>query len=409
MKAKLLRTKLRRQSESKPLDEIDLIKKQTKLLDLAHDTIMVRDLNDIIVFWNQGAEQLYGWSRKEALGKYVHTFLQTIFPQPFEELRKSFIKNGFWNGVLVHTTRAGRKVYVESRWTLDRDESGQAQAYLEINNDITERKLAEEALQSSRDELETKVSERTRELSEANDLLRNQISEREKVEVALRDSEFKLRALSARLLSAQEEERRNISRELHDDLGQILTAINLDLQRAVKASNSQKRLELLRQILGKNDEARSRIREISSLLRPGLLDDLGIREAIESYVSQFVSGTGIPVDLIVKCSSSDIPAEATTTIYRIVQEALNNIAKYANANKVSVTLGIEGNQIQLQILDDGVGFDLSQVRTEHTLGLVGMRERARLLGGNFHLQASPGEGTSILVTLPVASWSHQQS
>jgi PAS domain S-box-containing protein len=386
MNTKTLHKEELNRAQPKGLDEIDLIKKQTKLLDLAHDTIMVRDLNDVIVYWNQGAEQLYGWSRKEAVGKYVHTFLQTIFPQPFEELRKSFLKNGFWNGVLIHQTRVGRKVYVDSRWTLDRDESGKAQAYLEINNDITERKLAEEALQRARNELESKVTERTRELSEAND---------------------KLRALSARFLNAQEEERRNISRELHDDLGQILTAINLDLQRAVKTPNAQKRLELLRQILSKNDEARSRIREISSLLRPGLLDDIGICEAIESYVSQFVSRTGIPVELSVKCSSSDIPAEATTTIYRIVQEALNNISKYANANKVSITLGIEKEQIQLQILDDGVGFDLSQVRTEHTLGLVGMRERARLLGGNFMLQATPGSGTFIGVTLPLASWSQK--
>jgi PAS domain S-box-containing protein len=386
MNTKTLNKEVSRRTQPRALDEIDLIKKQTKLLDLAHDTIMVRDLNDVIVYWNQGAEQLYGWSRKEAVGKYVHTFLQTIFPQPFEEVRKSFLKKGFWNGVLIHQTRAGRKVYVDSRWTLDRDESGKALAYLEINNDITERKLAEEALQRARNELESKVTERTRELSEAND---------------------KLRALSARLLNAQEEERRNISRELHDDLGQILTAINLDLQRAVKTPNAEKRLELLRQILTKNDEARSRIREISSLLRPGLLDDIGICEAIESYVSQFVSRTAIPVELSVKCSSSDIPAEATTTIYRIVQEALNNISKYANANKVTITLGIEEEKIQLRILDDGIGFDLSQVRTEHTLGLIGMRERARLLGGKFTLQASPGAGTFIGVTLPVASWSRK--
>jgi len=386
MNTKTLRRQVSRRTASKPLHEIDLIKKQTKLLDLAHDTIMVRDLNDVIVYWNQGAEQLYGWSRKEAVGKYVHTFLQTVFPQPFKEVRKLFLKNGFWNGVLIHQNRAGRKVYVDSRWTLDRDESGKAQAYLEINNDITERKLTEEALQRAHEELETKVVERTLKLSEAN---------------------HKLRALSARLLNAQEEERRNISRELHDDLGQILTAINLDLQRAIKASNAGKRLKLLRQILSKNGEARSRIRQISSLLRPGLLDDIGICEAIESYVSQFVSRTAIPVELSVKCSSSDIPAEATTAIYRIVQEALNNIAKHANASKVSITLGIEEEQIQLRILDDGVGFDLSQKRTEHTLGLVGMRERARLLGGNFTLQASPGAGTFIGVTLPVASGSQK--
>ena len=390
---------------AEPFEKTDLIRKQAKLIDLAHDTIMVRDLNDFIVFWNQGAERMYGWSRDEALGKYVHTFLQTVFPEPFDKVFDSFLERGFWSGMLVHTTKDGRKVVVDSRWTLDRDESGEVVAYLEINNDITERKHAEEALQRALEELETRVVERTRELSEANDLLRKQIRKRKKIEAALRDSESKLRALSARLLTAQEEERRNISRELHDDLGQILTAINLDLQRTVKTSNAGKRVELLRQIMSKNDDARGRIREISSLLRPGLLDDLGIREAIETYVSEFASRTGIPVELMLRCSSSDIPAEATTTIYRIVQEALNNISKYANARNVSVSLGVEGGNIHLQIRDDGVGFDASQVRTEHTLGLAGMRERARLIGGTFLLKASPGEGTSITVTLPARSWS----
>lgn len=405
MKGSLRRSIHSSGSRPEPFEKTDLIRKQAKLIDLAHDTIMVRDLNDLIVFWNQGAERMYGWSRDEALGKYVHTFLQTVFPDQSDRIIESFLEKGFWSGILEHTTKDGRKIIVDSRWTLDRDESGEVVAYLEINNDITEKKRTEEALQRALEDLELRVTERTWELSEANDLLRNQIKEREKIEAALRDSEFKLRALSARLLSAQEEERRNISRELHDDLGQILTAINLDLQRAVKAPNARKRLELLRQILSKNDEARSRIREISSLLRPGLLDDLGIREAIETYVSEFALRTGISVELIVRCSSSDIPAEATTTIYRIVQEALNNISKYANAKKVWVTLTVERGEIHLQILDDGVGFDISQVRTEHTLGLVGMRERARLLGGNFHLEATPGEGTSIAVTLPVMSWS----
>jgi PAS domain S-box-containing protein len=270
-----------------------LIRKQARLLDLADDTIMVRDLNDIIVYWNQGAERLYGWSREEAVGQYVHSFLQTVFPEDFQSLRERFLRLGTWSGILIHTVKSGAQVIVHSRWTLEKDDMGKPAAYLEINNNITEKKRAEEALQRAYDELEARVSERTAELSQANLLLQKEIQEHKDTEEALRNSEIELRALSSRLWNAQEEERRKISRELHDDLGQILTAIELDLQRTIKSREAVKRNALLQQLLQKSSEARGRIKEISSLLRPGILDDLGIREAIEHNVSEFMAQTGI--------------------------------------------------------------------------------------------------------------------
>ncbi|MGB7441416.1 MAG: PAS domain S-box protein [Coleofasciculaceae cyanobacterium] len=123
--------------------------KQAQLLDLANDTILVRDLNDQITYWNQGAQRLYGFSCQEALGKTVHTLLKTEFPQPLEEIKDILFREGHWNGELVHYKRDGTRVAVASGWTLQRDETDQPMAYLEINQDITERKESEAALRRS--------------------------------------------------------------------------------------------------------------------------------------------------------------------------------------------------------------------------------------------------------------------
>lgn len=125
----------------------EALNRHAHMLDLANDTIMIRDLEDSITYWNQGAERLYGWKKEEVVGQFVHTFLQTEFPKPLEEIRDVFLRHGYWEGELVHIKRDGTRVTVESRWTLQRDEQGQPSAILEINNDITERKQAEKRLE----------------------------------------------------------------------------------------------------------------------------------------------------------------------------------------------------------------------------------------------------------------------
>ncbi|MEK6303351.1 MAG: GAF domain-containing protein [Acidobacteriota bacterium] len=137
--------------ERKQAEEV--LREQARLLDLTHDTVFVRDMSDVITYWNRGAEELYGWTREHALDKVSHQLTQTIFPAPLEEINAELLRTGRWEGELIHTKRDGTQVVVVSRWSLQRDEQGLPAAILETNNDITERKRAEEALRSAQAEL----------------------------------------------------------------------------------------------------------------------------------------------------------------------------------------------------------------------------------------------------------------
>src|SRR5205807_3980760 len=138
---------LRARKDQKRAEEA--LRERAQLLDLTHDTIFVRDMNDVITFWNRGAEELYGWSSEEAVGRVTHELTKTTFPAPLKEINAELLKTGRWEGGLVHTRRDGTLVTVASRWALQRDDSGNPLAILETNNDITERKEAEEELRRS--------------------------------------------------------------------------------------------------------------------------------------------------------------------------------------------------------------------------------------------------------------------
>ena len=129
------------------------LREKAGLLDLTHDTMFVRDMNEVVTFWNRAAEELYGWTEAEAVGKVSHELVQTIFPAPLEKITENLTRTGRWEGDLVHTSRNGRQVTVASRWSLLKDERGRSMAILETNNDITERKLSEERLQQAQAEL----------------------------------------------------------------------------------------------------------------------------------------------------------------------------------------------------------------------------------------------------------------
>ena len=158
-----LRTEI---AERKRAEEV--LREQASLLNLTHDAICVRDMDGVVSYWNRGAQEFYGWTGEDAAGKCMHDVLRTVFPAPLAEINAELLRNGRWEGDLVHTRRDGTKLIVASRWALQQHESGSPTAVLEINNDITERKRAEEELRQVNDELERRVVERTIGLEAAN-------------------------------------------------------------------------------------------------------------------------------------------------------------------------------------------------------------------------------------------------
>lgn len=213
-------------------------------------------------------------------------------------------------------------------------------------------------------------------------------------------SEGRLRALSSRLLAAQEDERRSLSRMLHDDLGQRVTTIALDLKATLPHADEAGE-KMLRRAVGEAEQVLSSLHEIATRVRPSVLDDLGLEHAIESYVSDYEERTGVSVDLELRLPPEGPSGAAAENVYRILQEALSNVSIHAGTAAARVELVAEPGALALTIEDEGRGFDAMAVKSLGRLGILGMRERVELLGGEFELETAPGRGTRIHVRLPL--------
>ena len=222
----------------------------------------------------------------------------------------------------------------------------------------------------------------------------------------LRDAETTrdLQRLSSQLLTAQEEERRSIARELHDEVGQVLTAIKVELaiaERAVDAAGGD--IAALRNARGIADGALHTVRDLSRLLHPAMLDDLGLAPAIDWYLKGFGRRHGLKIELLKDGVDQRLTADTEAAVYRIVQEALTNVAKHAQATTVRVFLQRLTNTLLVTIEDDGIGFrpeEVSEPGTTRGIGLVGIRERVMQLRGNLRLETAPGKGTRLTVEVP---------
>jgi signal transduction histidine kinase len=210
------------------------------------------------------------------------------------------------------------------------------------------------------------------------------------------ESERKLKALSDRLLVAQERERTRIARELHDDLGQSLTALKMDVIGLVgKAPPSALRTRILETL----DSMVTAVQRISSELRPSVLDDLGLAAAIESEADVFTQRTGIECELSLPAAAA-VDLIRGTAIFRIVQEALTNVARHSNATRVEVRLTEGAGELLLEVKDDGRGATADEINGSGSLGLIGIRERAELIGGIVAIRGVAGQGTRVTVRLP---------
>ena len=213
-----------------------------------------------------------------------------------------------------------------------------------------------------------------------------------------------LQRLSAKLITAQEEERRSIARELHDEVGQVLTAIKVELavaQHALAASGGP--VTVLEDARLITDRALHTVRDLSRLLHPSLLDDIGLPAALDWYFKGYRKRHGIAVDYEVSGMDARLAPEIEVGVYRIIQEALTNIVRHAETAACSVRLIRQGSVLTVRIADAGIGFDSAgadRARAEQGLGLIGIRERVSNLGGTFRIASEPGRGTTIDIVLP---------
>jgi PAS domain S-box-containing protein len=336
---------------------------QAELLDLANDAAFVSDLQNRISYWSRGAERLYGWSQKEVIGKNASELLQTEFPVPFAEVVEALERDGRWEGDLLQTTRYGLRMSVASRWTYRRDAEGNATGWLEINSDITQQKRAEEAA----------------------------------------------RRLSGRILQLQDEERRKLARELHDSLGQYLAALKINTDACLRAANDAKFKNLLEDSVEMIEQCLTESRTMSYLLHPPLLDETGLSSAVKWLVEGFGQRSGIQVSLTAPAAMPRFSREIETALFRILQESLANAHRHAATDRVEVEIKVNPHTVSLSVRDYGCGIPedrLSVFRERGTgmgVGLGGMRERARELGGSLRILPGLGGGTIIFVDIPSAA------
>jgi PAS domain S-box-containing protein len=296
--------------------------------------------------------------------------------------------------------KQGHYVHVLSRgFPVRREPGGPVVRIVGTHFDLTERKRTEEVLRRAHEELEVRVRERTAELARANESLRAEMTERERAEKSRTE-------LLARLMFAQEDERRRIAREMHDQFGEQLTALARRIETLKEACAGDPALGW--QVQALEAVAEQLDRDVDHLvwqLRPTALDDLGLRAALANYVHDWSTRVGVAAELHTAGLLDDrLPSEIETTLYRIAQEALTNVAKHSRARSVELILERRSDHVLLVVEDDGVGFDPETTSaTGQGFGLRGMQERATLVGATLEVESAAGKGTTILVRMATAA------
>lgn len=340
------------------------------IVESSDDAIVSKTLDGVITSWNPGAERIFGYTAAEAVGRSISLIIpddrKTEEDEVLARVRRGDRVDHFET---IRQTKDGRRIPISLTVSPVRNASGTIVGASKVARDITERRQSEE--------------------------LRAQLA-----------AEAERSRLFTRVVLAQEDERRRIARELHDQLGQQLTALRLTLE-MLKAQSAE-RTDLRVQVETLEELARQLDHDVAFRvweLRPIEIETLGLQTALANYVGNWSQHFGVRAQLHAGRSALErVTPELEATIYRLAQEALNNIAKHARADQVDVVLERTSDQLSLIIEDNGVGFDSSSVEQNHEgVGLIGMRERAALVGAEFEIETTPSRGTTIIVRAPIAA------
>jgi PAS domain S-box-containing protein len=363
--------------------------------------IMMLDAEGHIEMWNPGAERVFGYTAQEVTGQYfaiIFTPEDRRREMPVKEMETARDK-GRAADERWHVRKDGTRFYVSGVLTPLRDADGAVTGYVKIARDLTVQQRAEEELRRANDELEVRVRERTFELAKVNESLRDEISER------IQTEKDRVRLLR-QIVRAQEDERRRIARDIHDQVGQQMTALRLNLAALDQGLSGDGELRVkLDQTKTIAERLDADVDFLAWELRPAALDDIGLAEAMGTFVREWSNHSGVEAQFHTSGLDKErLSPETGTNLYRIMQEALNNTMKYAQARHVDVLLERRDNQVVLILEDDGVGFNPEKEASadgDKGMGLIGMRERAALVGGTLQIESKPKAGTTIFARVPV--------
>jgi PAS domain S-box-containing protein len=376
----------------------DTLTERAQLLDLTHDTVFVRDMNDVITYWNRGAEELYGWSAEEAIGQVSHELTHTVFLEPLDDINAKLLRTGRWEGELVHTKRDGTRLTVASRWSLQRDERGNPSAILETNNNITERKQAEDALRRSRDELEAKVQKRTAQLSNANDELQSV------------NKELEAFAYS-------------VSHDLRAPVRHIAGFTEL-LQKHAEPVLDEKSRRHITMILDSANRMGNLVDDLLAFSRIGRTEaqntDVDLALAVKSVLAELTPDTQ---SRKITWRVGDLPkAYGDPAMLRLVfTNLISNALKFTRTREQAEiqigSLNHRSDEVAVFVKDNGVGFDMkykdklfgvfqrlhSQEAFEGTgIGLATVERVVRRHGGRVWAESSVDHGATFFFALPTS-------
>jgi two-component system, chemotaxis family, CheB/CheR fusion protein len=361
--------------------------------------ILILDSERRVTGWNTGAELIFGYAESEVIGQTGDIlFTPEDREQGIPEKEAATARaTGRAADERWHIRKDGTRFYA-SGVLASLSDDGVQQGFAKIARDLTEQKRAEEELQRAHVELEQRVRERTIELLDLNQTLLEEVKERTA-------AEGRTRQLVRQIVTAQEDERRNVARDLHDHLGQQLTGLRIKLENHKQScGNEASHRAEVEQIQAIAEQLDADVDFLAWELRPASLDEFGLPAALSNYVQEWSKHFDIPAEFhTTGLERQRLPPEVEINLYRIAQEALNNISKHAEAKGVDVLLERRDHHVALIVEDNGKGFepDGAAKPDGKKIGLQNMRERAAYVGGMLEIESTPGEGTTIFARVPV--------